>query len=296
MAVIVIIAILTFTPLFAYGEEVTCVKSAKASEYSWNPPDKFVTQRLNRFYALDHLIWEEYSSTNHDSAKALIREYLELADIYRCNWNYGNAIHDANRILGLISMKNGKIYEATGYLLKAGKSTGSPQLNSFGPELDLANFLLKLGKRDEVLLYLKDIEAFWERNDGRLDYWIEEIERGGQPDLNRFSVSGGLWFLLLSGISALWPILIATIFWKTQWKKIQEKWLFGIVGVVTGYISMLAVIWGSRSLLPDIVQKLVQCENDILLIFFLYVVAGAPFVIPLVVMYAVSRRMTTRYV
>lgn len=296
LTVVVIIVIFSVNPLFAYEEEVTCDKSAKASEYSWNPPNKFVTQRLQRFYALDDLILEEYSSINHGSAKALISEYLELADVYRCNWNYGNAIHDANRILGLMSIKNGKIDEATRYLLKAGKSTGSPQLDSFGPELDLANLLLKLGQRDEVLLYLKDIEAFWEMNDGRIDGWIAEIERGGQPDLNRFSVSGKFWLLLISWISALWPTLIATILLITQWKIIQKKWLFGIVGMVTGYITMYAVIWASRSLLPYIILKLAQSGNDTMLIFSVSVVASAPFSISFVVVYAVSRMFATRYV
>lgn len=295
LMVIVIIVIFTVNPLFAYEEKVMCDKSAKASEYSWNPPNKFVTQRLQRFYALEDLIQEDYSSNHHDSAKALLSEYLELADVYRCNWNYGNAIHDANRFLGLMSIKNGKIDEATGYLLKAGKSAGSPQLDSFGPELDLANLLLKLGQQDEVVRYLKDIEAFWEMHDGRINRWIAEIERGGQPDLNRFSVSGKFSPLLISWLSALWPILIATLFLITQRKKIQKKWLFGIVGIVTGYITMYAVNWVSISLLPYIILKFVESGNDTMLIFSLSVVASAPFTIPFVVVYAVSRMFVTRY-
>ncbi len=250
---------------------------------------------MQRFYALEDLILEDYSSDNHDSAKALITEYLELADVYRCNWNYGNAIHDANRILGLMSIKNGKIDEATEYLLKAGRSTGSPQLNSFGPELDLANLLLKLGQRNEVLRYLKDIKAFWEGNNGRIDRWIAEIERGGQPDLNRFSANGKLLRLLNSWVSALWPILIATILLITQKEKIQKKWLFGMVGIVTGYITMYGVTWVSKSLIPDIILQFAQSANDTMLLFSLSFVGSAPYTIPFVVVYAVSRIFVTRH-
>ena len=296
LTVVVIIGIFAINPLFAFEEDVTCDKGAKASEYSWNPNNKFVTQRLQRFYSLDDLIIEAYSSNNYDSAKALISEYLELADVYRCNWNYGNAIHDANRILGRISIKNGKIDEAAAYLLKAGKSTGSPQLDSFGPELDLANLLLKLGQRDEVLIYLKDIESFWEMNDGRIDNWIEEIESDGQPDINRFSVHADFWQPLIIWVSALWPILIAAILLRALRKKIQKKWLFGIVGIITGYTTMFAVNWVSTSMLASVISKLAQSESDTVLMFSIYAVASAGYIIPFVVVFAVSRVFVTRHV
>ena len=126
---------------------------------------------MQRFYSLEELITESYSSNDYESAKELISEYLELAGEYRCNWNFGNAIHDANRILGLISLRNGEIDEAAAYLLEAGKSSGSPQLDSFGPDLDLASELQKLGKSDEVLIYLNDIASFWVMNNGIVDNW-----------------------------------------------------------------------------------------------------------------------------
>ena len=126
-----------------------------------------------------------YLANELGSAHGLINEYLELAGVYRCNWNFGNAIHDANRTLGLMSLKNGNIGEAANYLLKAGKSPGSPQLNSFGPDLDLANELLIVGRVEEVRTYLNDINSFWERDDGRIDKWLARIESGEKPELNK---------------------------------------------------------------------------------------------------------------
>jgi len=113
---------------------------------SWNPENKFVTDRLKRFYALDDQIKAAYAANDSAGTGKLATEYLELANTYRCNWNYGNAVHDANRYLGLISLKKGDTDAAIVYLREAGKSTGSPQLDTFGPELDLANELLKLRK------------------------------------------------------------------------------------------------------------------------------------------------------
>ncbi|MFY9315103.1 MAG: hypothetical protein WAO95_06035 [Burkholderiales bacterium] len=114
-------------PLFACDATVTCDKCSE-SEMSWNPENSVVSDRLKRFYSLDDLISKAYAANDLPTATKLAAEYLELAAVYRCNWNYGNATHDANRYLGLMSIKNGNIDAAGQYLLKAGKSTGSPQL------------------------------------------------------------------------------------------------------------------------------------------------------------------------
>ena len=109
-----------------------------------------------------------------------------MAEIYRCNWNYGNAIHEANRILGLISLDEMDIEAAASFLIEAGKSPGSPQLDTFGPELDLANELLKAGRSEAVIAYLNGIRQFWEGNEKRVDKWLLKIEKGEKPHLKRF--------------------------------------------------------------------------------------------------------------
>lgn len=296
LTAVVIIGLLAINPLYACEDDVPCDKCAKSSEYSWNPSNKYVTSKLQRFYSLDDQITATFSAKDYDSAKGLISEYLELASIYRCNWNYGNAIHDANRILGLISVRNGEIDEAAAYLVKAGKSTGSPQLDSFGPELDLANELLKLGKTEEVLIYLNDIGSFWDMDDGRINKWVKEIENGGKPEINRFSFHQGFWTLLIFWVSALWPILVTAIFLFALRNKTQKKWLFGIAGIVSGYIAMLAVNWASTSMLTGIVSKLAQSGSDTMLMFLIYAFMSAGYIIPAVVVFAVSRLFVNRNV
>jgi hypothetical protein len=108
------------------------------------------------------LLWCTGASARlDDDVKSLAKEYLELALTYRCNWNYGNAAHDGNRYLGLVRLRNGNLEQAAAHLEVSGKTTGSPQLNSFGPDLDLADQLLKRGLIKPVEQYLVDINLFW---------------------------------------------------------------------------------------------------------------------------------------
>ena len=108
---------------------------------------------------------------------------LDLAELYPCNWNYGNAIHDGYRILGLVSLRRGDLDRAAWFLLDASKSKGSMQLNTFGPNLDLANRLLRQGRDKEVLAYLEQVQHFWQFHEGTLPRWIDEIKRGKSPRL-----------------------------------------------------------------------------------------------------------------
>src|SRR5438046_1216100 len=63
-------------------------------------------------------------------------------------WYYGNVVHEANQILGLAALQQGNVRLARHYLLAAGKTPGSPQLDSFGPNMVLAQKLLERGERD----------------------------------------------------------------------------------------------------------------------------------------------------
>lgn len=294
LTIIIFIGLFSTQTLFACEEDVVCEKCAKKSEFSWNPNNEYVTERLDRFYELDDQITEAFIINDDDSAKSLIAEYLELADIYRCNWNYGNAIHDANRMLGLISLKNGNIDEAAGYLLKSGKSTGSPQLDTFGPELNLANELLKLGRTEEVLIYLNDIKSFWERNDDQINQWIGKIENDEKPEINRFQSHRGFWQLLIFWISVLWPVLITAIFLLTLRSKIYKKWFFGIASIVTGYTTMLAVNYLLIFMLPIMLSKLAQNENGSLLTLAVYALMSAVYIVPLIVIFILSRYFVAR--
>jgi tetratricopeptide (TPR) repeat protein len=96
------------------------------------------------------------------------------------DWNTGNKVHHGNTILGRIAIKEDNLDKACEHLLASGKTTGSPQLNSFGPSMILAKELLEKGKRDAVLEYLDLCKKFWTNE--KLDQWSDAIKRGVIPD------------------------------------------------------------------------------------------------------------------
>ena len=98
------------------------------------------------------------------------------------NWNHGNRIHYGNLTLGRIALLQGNIEEAKSRLLGAGETPGSPQLNSFGPDMSLAQELLAHGEGDVVLEYLSLCSEFWELDRGKLERWTAQIKNGQTPD------------------------------------------------------------------------------------------------------------------
>lgn len=94
----------------------------------------------------------------------------------------GDAVHDGNIVLGLVAMKNGDLVNARIHLLKAGESTGSPVLGSFGPNMTLAKALLDAGERDAVLQYFDECRTFWKLGGKKLEEWSATVRGGGIPD------------------------------------------------------------------------------------------------------------------
>jgi hypothetical protein len=85
-------------------------------------------------------------------------------------------------VRGLVALRSGNVEQAAKDLIEAGKTTGSPQLDSFGPNMILASELLDKGQRDAVLEYLSLCKNFWKLGGARLDGWIDVIKSGGKPD------------------------------------------------------------------------------------------------------------------
>jgi hypothetical protein len=98
------------------------------------------------------------------------------------NWNYGNAIFFANMVLGQVALRQGSIDAAKAYLLVAGKTPGSPQLNSFGPNMSLAKDLFEAGERQAVLTFFDECRAFWKMDRGRLKQWADQVNANRMPD------------------------------------------------------------------------------------------------------------------
>lgn len=92
----------------------------------------------------------------------------------------GHNLHHGHLILGRIALRGGDVAKAREHLLAAGKTSGSPALNSFGPNMALAKELLEKKEQQVVLDYFKLCASFWKKD--RLDAWASEVRAGKIPD------------------------------------------------------------------------------------------------------------------
>lgn len=117
-------------------------------------------------------------ATAGKAAKSLLRR----AALHQTSFQYGNAIDCAHIVLGKIALAQNRIKAAVSQLMAAGNTPGSPQLNSFGPDFSLAQSLLAMGLRSEVLLYIRMVQRFWRNHDDVIEHWVSVIQSGGNPD------------------------------------------------------------------------------------------------------------------
>jgi len=139
---------------------------------------------IGRFFTIRQEMNSALNSGDLDLAENLAIEFLELAKSNLKSWNYGNAIHHANLMLGKISLIYNDIEQSKKYLIKASKTIGSPQLNSFGPNMSLAKELLEIGESEIVLLYINNTRKFWVKKFSwqKTKNWENEIRKGLIPD------------------------------------------------------------------------------------------------------------------
>ena len=135
-------------------------------------------------------------------AAALAGQLLR-ANTDKSAWYYGDVIYDANQMLGLAALRRGDVSAAKRCLLAAGRTPGSPVLDSFGPEMPLAKALLAQGHKQVVLTFLSLVAKFWAtpkpgqerfsavytRNGAQLHKWERQIRAGQTASLDRFDFS-----------------------------------------------------------------------------------------------------------
>jgi hypothetical protein len=137
---------------------------------------------IKRFYALGDAAKESFNAGKTNDALAYAKELQSLTAQNKGDWNYGNAIQDAHLVLGRVALAEGRTDEAKKHLLDSARSEGSPQMNSFGPNMSLAKDLLARGEKEVVLEYFELCRKFWEMGGDNLDRWTILIEGGGIPD------------------------------------------------------------------------------------------------------------------
>lgn len=144
---------------------------------------ELTTEAKNKFHIYSPLAWAAYRAGEMAKAGEYAQAYLAGAGAFRNNWDYGNAIHDANTVLGLVAVSGGDIPGAVKRLAAAGETPGSPQLDSYGPTFELAAELLKSNERRAVLDYLDSILKFWKKEE-LVRIWQTNISAGQTPDFS----------------------------------------------------------------------------------------------------------------
>jgi thiol-disulfide isomerase/thioredoxin len=135
-----------------------------------------------KFVIITSLAKIAYEAGDRGKAEKYAKEALLMAPKFPKNWNYGNAIHNANAALGRIALAKGDIEAAKNYLIEAGKTPGSPSLNSYGPNMTLAKELLEKNERQIVLDYFELCGKFWKLHDEKLKKWSQLVKDGQIPD------------------------------------------------------------------------------------------------------------------
>lgn len=237
--------------------------------------------QLSRFYELGDLIYETYQQGELKKSKLLANEYLVLAESHKCDWNYGNAIHNANSFLGMISLSEKNIIAAKKYLIAAGKSQGSPQLDSFGPDFFLANALLSLGEREVVVSYLLDVNQFW--GDGELvEGWVFDIKDGEVPELDR---EAGFIDTVMNQLYWLLPVFITLAYWRELKKGLTNVWGYPVSSLMVGYSIMMVIDLYLGNLINYIAGAIAV---DYAFYFLIVLSVFVEFVVPVVAMLLVA--------
>ncbi|RYG12130.1 MAG: hypothetical protein EON92_08980 [Burkholderiales bacterium] len=120
-------------------------------------------------------------------AKLYAERSLALAARFPTSWNYGNAIHLGHTVLGLVALAQGDVPTALTELRESAATSGSPQLKTFGPTMQLAKALLREGHTDAVLEYLQKCRGFWKMGGTWLDVWEKKVRRGQVPNFFQHS-------------------------------------------------------------------------------------------------------------
>lgn len=162
---------------------ITCIR------LETNPNSKFrlakvLLGKLNiytRFIYLSEMASITLDVNKNEEASMYASELLKLAQAYRQDLNYGNAIHNANIVLGHVALNHGNISDAKKFLIKASETPGSEELSLNGPDITLAKKLAKANETDAVIKYLRLCKDFWIHDNGRIDQWIASLQNNKLP-------------------------------------------------------------------------------------------------------------------
>lgn len=169
---------LSITPSMERRIRKARLVKAAASLTDWEQ----ATHQEQTFYAVADAAFGAYDLEKFPEAEAIAQKAMELASSFKGNWNAGNALFAGRTVLGLLALRRGDVEQAIQELYASANNPGSPQLGSFGPSMRLAKELLKVGKTQEVIVFLHQCLAFWKMGNPWVEVWEKKIRRGRVPN------------------------------------------------------------------------------------------------------------------
>ena len=139
---------------------------------------------LARFYLVTRILQLALDEGDGPRLRRYATQALELAARFPRNWNCGNGLHLGHSALGALALDSGDTEAAARHLVSSAETPGSPQLNTFGPNLTLAQQLLDRGQHAAVQQFLERCQHFWELGRGKLQRWLRELSEGHAPKLS----------------------------------------------------------------------------------------------------------------
>jgi len=134
-----------------------------------------------RAVSLCDLGWRALLSGEAATAERYANEALRLsASLNPALLDQGYIVHHSNLILGHVALARGNKDEARSRLIAAGRTRDSATLRSFGPNMSLANALLRQGHVDTVIEFIDLCADFWPQE--KLSAWRNEVLAGEMPD------------------------------------------------------------------------------------------------------------------
>ena len=165
--------------LFKQFQESTPTPAAKLAALEQTLP----ASGQARFYTLANVAKAAFDAGDYNKSEIYARELLASVPANQKDWNYGNAIFFGNMVVGRVALARDKnVSLAKSSLLASAQSKGSPNLNSFGPNMSLANDLIAAGERDTVIEFFTLCRTFWGPQFSKLDEWSALVRNGGTPN------------------------------------------------------------------------------------------------------------------
>lgn len=107
-------------------------------------------------------------------------KYADEMLVYGGKYSKGACLYNANTLLGMLALKDGKTEEACKYLVKSGEIIVSKKLPDFYADMSLA-CMLAYKKQDKcVLKYLETIAKYSSRNNCKA--YIKDLKAGVMPE------------------------------------------------------------------------------------------------------------------